>query len=167
MKISDALLPEFDQEAATTRKVLSRVADDKLGFKPHEKSWDMASLASHIANMQSWAVETLTKDSLDYAPVGAPPYQAHKASSQKELLEMFDKNSAAARRAIAATSDEDFMKPWTLLAGGKPIFTMPRIAVLRSMVMNHSVHHRGQLSVYLRLNNLSVPAMYGPSADES
>lgn len=167
MKISDALLPEFDQEAATTRKVLSRVADDKLGFKPHEKSWDMASLASHIASLPSWTVETLTKDSLDYAPPGAEPYKNPKASSQAELLEMFDKNSAAAREAIAATSDEDFMKPWTLLAGGNPIFTMPRIAVLRGMVMNHSVHHRGQLSVYLRLNNIPVPAMYGPSADET
>jgi uncharacterized damage-inducible protein DinB len=167
MKISDALLPEFDQEAATTRKVLARVSDDKLGFKPHEKSWDMASLASHVANLQSWAVETLTKDSLDYAPPGGEQYKSPKASSQKELLEMFDKNSAAARQAIAATSDEDFMKPWTLLGGGKPVFTMPRIAVLRGMVMNHSVHHRGQLSVYLRLTNIPVPAMYGPSADES
>jgi uncharacterized damage-inducible protein DinB len=168
MKISDALLPEFDQEAATTRKVLARVADDKLGFKPHEKSWDMAALASHIANLPSWAVDTLTKDSLDYAPPGGEPYKMPKAaSSQEELLDLFDKNSSAARQAIAATSDEDFMKPWTLLGGGKPIFTMPRIAVLRGTVMNHAVHHRGQLSVYLRLNNIPVPAMYGPSADES
>jgi uncharacterized damage-inducible protein DinB len=167
MKISDAVLPEFDHETATTREVLSRVANDKLGFKPHEKSWDMASLASHIANLPSWAVDTLTKDSFDYAPPGAEPYKSHKSSSQKELLEVFDKNSAAARQAIAATSDEDFMKPWTLLGGGKPVFTMPRIAVLRSMVMNHSVHHRGQLSVYLRLNDIPVPAIYGPSADET
>ena len=167
MKISDALLPEFDQEAATTRKVLSRVADDKLGFKPHEKSWDMGTLASHIAALPLWAVETLTRDSLDYAPPGAEPYKLPKATSQKELLELFDKHSEAARVALAATSDEDFMKPWSLLGGGKTIFTMPRIAVLRGMVMNHSVHHRGQLSVYLRLNNIPVPAMYGPSADES
>ena len=119
------------------------------------------------ATLPSWAVDTLTKESLDVAPPGAPPYKNPRASSQKELLERFDKNAAAARAAIAAASDEDLMKPWTLLAGGNPLFTMPRIAVLRGMVMNHCIHHRGQLSVYLRLANIPVPAMYGPSADES
>jgi uncharacterized damage-inducible protein DinB len=166
MKISDALLPEFDQEMANTRKTLERVPDDKLGWKPHPKSFAMGSLATHICNMLGWAVDTIKKDSFDVAPVGAPPYKEEPAASQKALLEKFDKNVVPARAAIAAASDEDLLKPWSLLAGGQTLFTMPRIECLRSFVMNHTIHHRAQLTVYLRLNDIPVPALYGPSADE-
>ncbi len=166
MKISDALLPEFDQEAANTRKVLARVPDGKFDWKPHPKSFTMGALSTHIVNMLGWTVDTIAKDSFDIAPVGAPPYKEEPAKSQKELLERFDKNAAAARAAIAGASDETFMQPWSLLAGGQTLFTMPRIACIRSFVMNHTIHHRAQLTVYLRLNDIPVPAIYGPSADE-
>ena len=166
MKITDALLPEFDQEAASTRKVLERVPDDKLTWKPHPKSFSMGSLATHIANMMGWTVDTITKDFFDFAPVGAPPYKEEPVKSRKELLEKWDKGVTAARAAIAGASDEHLMQPWSLMAGGQTLFTMPRIGCIRSFVMNHTIHHRAQLGVYLRLNDIPVPAVYGPSADE-
>ncbi len=166
MKITDALLPEFDQEMANTRKTLERVPDDKLGWKPHSKSFSMGSLATHIATMTAWTVDIIAKDNFDVAPPGAPPYKEDPVASQKELLERFDKSVTAARAALASASDEHLMKPWSLLAGGNTLFTMPRIACIRSFVMNHCIHHRAQLGVYLRLNDIPVPAVYGPSADE-
>jgi uncharacterized damage-inducible protein DinB len=126
----------------------------------------MVSLASHLANLPSWVNHTIEKDALDLAPPDAPPLQTTPASSPKEAVEMFDKNVAAARAAIAGASNEDLLKPWTLLHGGNTVMTLPRIAVLRSFVMNHSIHHRAQLGVYLRLNDVAVPSIYGPSADE-
>ena len=166
MPITDFLVPEFDQETANTRKVLERCPEDRFGWKPHQKSWDMASLATHIANIPSWVVETISKDSLDISPPGAPPYKEEPARSRKELLEKFEKNVAAARSALTGTSDDHLLKNWTLLSGGHTILTMPRVTVLRSFVMNHGIHHRAQLGVYLRLNDVPVPAIYGPSADE-
>ena len=167
MKISDALLPEFDQEMVNTRKTLERVPDDKLRWKPHPKSFAMGDLATHIATMVGWAVDTIQKDSFDIAPEGAPMTPPSPAASRKELLDTFDKNVAAARAAIAGAGDEHFFKPWSLVAGGKTLFTMPRIGCIRSFVMNHTIHHRAQLGVYLRLNDIPVPAIYGPSADEN
>jgi|SRR5579871_388274 len=166
MKISELLLPEFDQEMATTRTTLERIPDDKFTWKPHAKSMTMISLGTHIANMTNWTVDTMTKDSFDFAPPGAPPYKEESAKSKKELLEKFDQGVAAARTAIAAGSDEAFQKPWSLLAGGNVLFTMPRYSCIRSFVLNHIIHHRAQLGVYLRLNDIPVPATYGPSADE-
>ena len=166
MAMSAALLPEFDQEMANTRKTLERVPDDKFDWKPHAKSFAMGGLATHIATLPSWTVETIEKDALDIEPVGGEPYRATPASSRKELLETFDKNVAAARAAIAGASDEHLFKPWSLLKGGAVVLTLPRVAVLRSFVMNHLIHHRAQLGVYLRLNDVPVPALYGPSADE-
>ena len=167
MKITDALLPEFDQEMATTRKCLARIPDDKFSFKPHPKSFDMGSLAMHIATMLDWGVMTIQTDNFDYAPVGGEPYVAPVAKTNAELLAMFDKASTEFRAALAAAENDTMMKPWSLLAGGKTIFTMPRVAVLRAMIFNHIVHHRGQLSVYLRMCDIPVPAIYGPSADEA
>ncbi len=166
MPIIDLLLPEFDQEMANTRKMLERVPDDKLGWKPHPKSSDLAALASHVATMVSWAADTLTKDSFDFAPIGQPPFSPPKASSTAEMLAWFDKAVPEARAALAGATDEQFMQPWSLLAGGQTIFTMPRIVCIRSFVMNHTIHHRAQLSVYLRLLDVPVPGMYGQSADE-
>jgi uncharacterized damage-inducible protein DinB len=167
MPITDFLLPEFDQEMANTRKMLERVPDGRFGWKPHPKSWTMGTLATHVANLPQWTVETLNRDELDIAPVGQPPYKAEVAGSQKQLLEFFDANIASARKVLTSATDEEMVKPWKLLAGGKEIFTMPKIAVLRSFVMNHIIHHRAQLSVLLRLNDVDVPGMYGPSADEA
>jgi uncharacterized damage-inducible protein DinB len=166
MRISESILPEFDQEMANTRKTLERVPDEKLGWKPHPKSGTMGWLANHVATMVGWSVETMTTDSFDVNPPGGSPVQMPQTNSRKELLEVFDGGVSKARAAIAAASDEQMMQPWSLLAGGKPMFTMPRIAVLRTFVMNHTIHHRAQLGVYLRLNDIPVPSVYGPSADE-
>jgi uncharacterized damage-inducible protein DinB len=166
MPIADSILPEFDHEMANTRKTLERVPDDKFGWTPHEKSMTMGRLAGHLAQMPGWGKDTLTTESFDVAPVDGPPVQPSQPKNRQEVLALFDKGVAEVRAALAAAKDDQLLKPWSLLAGGKPIFTMPRIAVLRSMILNHSIHHRAQLGVYLRLNNLPVPAIYGPSADE-
>jgi uncharacterized damage-inducible protein DinB len=166
MAISEALLPEFDHEMENTRKTLERIPDDKLDWKPHEKSTTLRGLATHLSNLPTWAIHAIDREALDIAPPGAPPLRATPINSRAEALEAFDKNVAAARAAIAGANDEHLFKPWTLLAGGKTIFTLPRAAVLRSVVMNHTIHHRAQLGVYLRLNDVPVPAIYGPSADE-
>ena len=166
MSISEALLPEFDQEMANTRRTLERIPEDKFDFKPHEKSMPLGDLAVHLATMPGWTVEAINRDSLDIAPADGPAYEQPKANSRGEIIEMFDKGVAAARAAIEGASDEELVKPWTLLSGGKEILTMPKIGVIRGFVMNHSIHHRAQLGVYLRLNDIPVPAIYGPSADE-
>jgi uncharacterized damage-inducible protein DinB len=166
MTISELLLPEYDREASLTRKTLERVPVDKFGWKPHPKSMDMGTLATHLATLPGFTLQTMETDSFDVAPPGAPPYQPPLASSAKELLDLFDKNAADARKALAAASDEQFLKEWSLLVGGKVLFTHPRYTVIRSFILNHAVHHRAQLGVYLRLNDIPVPATYGPSADE-
>ena len=166
MAISQMFLPEFDHEAANTRKTLERVPDDKWDWKPHPKSGTLGWLAGHIATLNDWARETIQNDQLDYAPVSGPKYEAPKTRNRKELLEVFDRLTAEARKAIAGVSDEALMKPWTLLMGGQVIFTMPRAAVLRGFCFNHLIHHRGQLTTYLRALDIPVPALYGPSADE-
>jgi uncharacterized damage-inducible protein DinB len=166
MALSEALLPEFDQEMANTRKSLERIPDDKLGWKPHPKSGTMGWLASHLVNIPEWAVYTINQDALDMAPKGVHMTPPPELKSRQEMLETFDKNVSAARAAIAGASDAHLFKPWSLLNNEKPLLTMPRIACLRSWVMNHTIHHRAQLGVYLRLNNVPLPAIYGPSADE-
>jgi len=166
MALNEALLPEFDQEMANTRKSLERVPDDKLDFKPHAKSMTFRQLATHVATIPGWGAEIFANTSLDVAPVGAPPYQPPVVNSRQDLLEMLDRDAAKAREALKGASDAQLMETWSLLAGGKTIFSMPRIAVFRSMIMNHLIHHRAQLGVYLRLNDIPVPAIYGPSADE-
>ena len=166
MSISQAILPEFDHEMESTRKALERVPEDRFGWKPHVKSMTLGRLAQHLTEIPGWASFALKQDSLDVAPPGAPPYQPPAVTSRGDMLKAFDRNVAAARAAIAETSDELFQKPWSLLSGGKTVMTMPRAAVLRSFVMSHGIHHRAQLGVYLRLNDIPVPAIYGQSADE-
>jgi uncharacterized damage-inducible protein DinB len=163
MTISEMLVPEFDQEMANTRKLLERVPEDKWDYKPHPKSMPLGRLAAHVAELPFWAKHTLSVESLDIKP-GEQPFTA---TSRIELLEVFDKNVADAREALAKASDADMTKAWTLSFAGKPIFSMPRSAVLRGSVMNHLIHHRAQLGVYLRLNEIAIPGMYGPSADEA
>jgi len=167
MPWSEILLLDFEQEMANTRKTLERVPVEKPDWKPHEKSMPLGRLANHVADLPSWVIFTIEKDSLDIAPPGAPPYQPPPPpASRQELLEKFDKNVTAARASIARASDDHLGKTWTLLFGGKTVFSLPRAAVLRTTVMNHMIHHRAQLGVYLRLNEIPVPALYGPSADE-
>jgi uncharacterized damage-inducible protein DinB len=167
MAIREMILPEFDQEMASTRRALERIPEDKLEWRPHEKSLTLGELASHLANMPAWTAPTMKQDSLDVAPVDGPAMTNPQAKSIAELLETFDKNVTAARAAIAEATDGQFQQPWTLLQAGKELLTLPRLAVVRSFILNHNVHHRGQLTVYLRLNNVPVPAIYGSSADEA
>jgi len=167
MAMRDAFLAEFDHEMANTRRTLERVPQDKFDWRPHEKSYTMQALASHLANVPAWTALTLNQDSLDVAPPDGTSFMTPQAQSTAELLKFFDDNVADARKAIAAASDEQFQQPWTLLAGGEAQFTMPKAAIVRSFIFNHSIHHRAQLTVYLRLNEVPVPALYGPSADES
>ena len=166
MAISDALLPEFDHEMANTRKTLERIPDEKLGWKPHEKSSGLADLGTHLSNLPSWAVLAVNQDVFDMAPEGKE-IRVPAAKSRAEMIETFDKNVTEARAAIAGASDEHLFKPWTLLSGGAAVLSLPRVAILRSFVMNHIIHHRAQLGVYLRLNDIPVPSIYGPSADEA
>jgi len=166
MTLAESLLPEYDQEMANVRKSLERIPGDKLDWTPHDKSWPFAGLATHMANMPGWTVMTIEQESFDMAPDGGEPVKEEPITSVWHALEMFDRNTAAARAAIAGASDECLLAPWSLLSGGQPLFTMPRIAVVRMMIMNHMIHHRAQLGMYLRLNDIPVPSIYGPSADE-
>ena len=168
MTIGQSMLAEFDQEMQNTRKTLERVPDDKWGWKPHEKSGTLGWLAGHVATLPGWATMTINTEEFDYAPVsGKSTYEQPKTENRQQVLAAFDKESAAARAALAKVSDQEIMKTWKLLAGGQEIFAMPRVAVLRGVVMNHLIHHRAQLGVYFRLLNIAVPGMYGPSADEA
>ncbi len=147
---------------AATRKLLACIPDDKLGWQPHEKSMSLGRLATHIAELPQWVGRALTTESFEINP-GA---KRHLAESQAELLEIFDRTAAEARTAIAGASDEELGVEWSLMFGGKKVMTMSRYMVIRSMMMNHLIHHRAQLGVFLRLNHIAIPGMYGPSADE-
>jgi uncharacterized damage-inducible protein DinB len=162
MTFSQALLPEFDEEMKSTRKLLECVPDGKPHYKPHEKSMELARLASHVAELPGWGKTTLETEVLEMEK-GMKP---HIAETRAELLELFDKNVREAREKIAAATDADWAKTWTFKYDGKQIMSMPRAAVMRGVVMNHMIHHRAQLGVYLRLNEIEIPGMYGPSADE-
>ena len=166
MSISESLLPEFDQEMANTRRTIERVPDEKFNWKAHEKSFSMGALATHLANIPSWMAITLGQDSFDTAPIDGPAVRPPKADTIEEVLEMFDQNVAAAKATLAEATDERMAQNWSLLAGGKTIFTLPRVAAIRGFILNHTIHHRAQLGVYLRLNDIAVPSIYGPSADE-
>lgn len=166
MPIGEALLPEFDQEAAATRKVLERVPGDKLEWKPHEKSMTMGRLATHLAELPGWAKLAIEQDEIDIAPPGGPGFTPQVIESVSRMVELFDKNVTETRALIGSTPDDTFMKPWTMKKGGEEVFTAPKIGVIRHDVMSHLIHHRGQLTVYLRLNEVPVPSTYGPTADE-
>ena len=161
--IAAALIAELENEGATTRKILERIPPETFGWKPHEKSMSMSVLASHVAEMHGWTVSTVKDNEIDFAKFDYKPFEP---KSTEDLVQLFEKNHGEAIEALRGASDEIWSEPWSLKNGDVTYFTMPKIAVMRSMVLNHIVHHRGQLSVYLRENNIPVPAMYGPSADE-
>ena len=164
MAIRDMLLPEFDQEMASTRKLLERVPERIPDYQPHQKSMSLGRLAGQVAELPGWAKETMTKEVLELDPATYKPFEP---KTRQELLESFDKNVRAGRTAIEAATDEQLAVIWTLRSkAGQTIPSMPRSIVIRSVVMNHLIHHRAQLGVYLRLNEIEIPGMYGPSADE-
>ncbi len=162
MAIVDTLIPEFDHEMMSTRKVLERVPEERFDWKPHEKSFSLGALATHVATLPTWGTETLTRSEIDVGngrTVAAIP-------SKSELLATFDGNVAQARTALVGKTDAELLAMWSLKRNGKTVFSMPKTAVLRSFVLSHLIHHRGQLSVYLRLLDVPVPSIYGPSGDE-
>jgi uncharacterized damage-inducible protein DinB len=163
MPIAQALLPEFDHEMATTRKMLERFPEDKVEWRPHETCMTMGRLAGHVAELAGWTTVTIAQDKLEMDPNN---YNPAIVKSRTEVLKQFDDTVKSARAAIAGASDETLMKPWTFIAAGKTVFTMPKIAVLRSFVMNHLIHHRGQLAAFYRIAGVKVPSLYGPSKDE-
>lgn len=167
MSISQAVLPEFDQEMASTRRLLERVPEGDKDWKPHPKSYSLGDLAIHLANLVGWTIVTLKETELDLNPPGGPPWTPPRFSTTAAALTMFDDNVQGARAAIAATSDADFMVSWSLKNAGHTVLTLPRVVVLRSFVLNHLIHHRGQLSVYLRLRDVPLPSVYGPTADDT
>jgi uncharacterized damage-inducible protein DinB len=167
MKMSESLLPEFDEEMACTRKFLELVPDEKLGWKPHEKCMTLGQLAWHVSDLPSWCADTLKQDSLT---LSQDDYQKkvvdRQGKGRKEMLAGFDKYVSDARTRLAATTDEAMDRQWKMVWGGETVIDMPRGQVLRKWVMNHLIHHRAQLGVFLRLNGIAIPGSYGPSADE-
>jgi uncharacterized damage-inducible protein DinB len=165
MPITDLLLPEYDHEMGTTRRVLDRVPEAEFAWKPHVKSMSLGQLAGHLANLPIWATWILDTEELDLLTLGDDS-RPRLPRSRAALLQEFDEKVATARRTLAARTDAELVVPWTLKRGEHEIFTLPRIAALRGFVMNHSIHHRGQLTVYLRLKDVLLPPVYGPTADE-
>lgn len=161
--MNDALLAELQHELATTRTCLERVPTETFDWKPHEKSFSMGKLTSHIAEMCNWLKTTLETDELDFSTGEYTPFEAN---SSEELLQFFDAGVATATESLKNISDEELFKHWKMRNGDEVYFDMPRIQVLRGFIFSHMIHHRGQLSVYLRLNDIPVPSIYGPSADE-
>ena len=161
--LKQLLFADFDQELATTRRVLERIPDDKLGWKPHEKSMALGGLGTHLANLVRWQVSMLRQDDYDFA-ANAPRMNAME--SREALLAFFDANVADLRGALEELSDEALSSDWTLRRGEQVIFKRPRAQVLRSFGLSHMAHHRGQLTVYLRLLDVPLPPVYGPTADE-
>ena len=163
MSLSAAFIAEMQQEGKTSRRCLERLPESEFDWKPHEKSMSLGRLASHVAELTGWAASIVNHDELDFAKMD---YTPPVSNTTDDLLALFDRELASALDALQSASDEHLMQNWTLRNGEDIYFTMPRVAVLRSMCLNHVVHHRGQLSVYMRLKDVPVPALYGPSADE-
>jgi uncharacterized damage-inducible protein DinB len=166
MGISESMMPEFDREMASTRKTLERVPGDKLAWKPHEKSSSMGDLANHLANLASWTSLAIGTESFDFAPEGVP-MKLPEGKSTEEILALFDQNVVEARESLSGASDEEFPKTWTLFFNKRKIMSKSKAEVLRDFVLSHMIHHRAQLGVYLRLNDIPLPMIYGPTADEN
>jgi uncharacterized damage-inducible protein DinB len=165
MSIAQHLLPEFDHEMATTRALLERVPENSGNWRPHAKSMTLGQLAAHLATIPVYGARTMDSTEFDVNPPNGPAPTRLEFTTSSALLAAFDDNAAATRTAIAAAKDDDFLVPWSLKNSGQTVFTLPRAATLRTLMMNHLIHHRGQLSVYLRLLDVPLPSIYGPTAD--
>ena len=166
MKLTDLLLAELERESGPTRRTLERVPEGRYDWKPHEKSMTLGNLATLVATMPGWIDMMVNQDQLDIAPVGGSAYKPAALRTVRDLVEALDGAVAKGREALASTTEEHLMTPWKLLAGGHVMSEQLRYIAIREGVFSHLAHHRGQLTVYLRLNGASVPAIYGPSADE-
>jgi uncharacterized damage-inducible protein DinB len=165
MTIAELLLPEFDTETVVTRNVLARVPDEHIRWKPHEKSFPMGHLAQLVARLPGWVGMVTERTEMDLAPKGGPTVAGYSFEPTAKLLEEFEKNTAAGRASLAKTTDEDFQVTWSLKKAGQTLQSGTRYEMLRLSVLNHLVHHRAQLGLYLRMLNEKVPEMYGPTAD--
>lgn len=165
MPLAESILPEFDQETLTTRLLLERVPGEKGEWKPHDESRSLGQLAMHIAGIPRWAAITLERKEFDTNPPDTSKPVPPVFESTARALMAYDDAVTSARSILTRTSDGEFMAQWTLKNGGKSVFSVPRVAAFRSFVMNHAVHHRGQLSVYLRLLDVPLPTLYGVTAD--
>jgi uncharacterized damage-inducible protein DinB len=165
MSIAQSLLGELQNEAATTRKLLALVPEAEADWKPHARSMSMGDLAVHLPNLLYWGISTIRDDAFDITPPGQPAWSPPRFESVAASLRSFDTYLAELEQVLAAASDEAMMRPWSLRSGQQVHFTMPKVAVWRTFVMNHMIHHRGQLSVYLRIKDIPLPSIYGPSAD--
>jgi uncharacterized damage-inducible protein DinB len=164
MAMNEPLMMELQHEAESTRKMLERLPKEKLSWKPHEKSMSLGRLAMHLAEIPGWVNATLLADELDFSKMD---YKMTEATSSEEVVKIFDEKLASALDVLKNTEDATMMNMWTMRDGETIYFTMPKIAVLRSFVYSHLIHHRGQMSVYLRLLDVPVPGSYGPSADDT
>jgi uncharacterized damage-inducible protein DinB len=164
MAIIDALLPEFDREMGLTRRALERVPDGQFDWRPHPTSVTLGRLAEHLTEMPHWATIAMTEDGIEMTTQRPPDYV--RPATRDAVLAQFDNSLKTGRANVVNKTDAEFAAPWTLRAGGKEVFTMPKIAVMRNFVLNHMIHHRGQLLVYLRMLGVPVPSIYGPSGDE-
>jgi len=164
MPLIDALLPEFDREMGLTRRALERVPDDQFEWRPHPTSVTLGRLAEHLTEMPRWATMTMTLSKFETTKDRPADYV--RPASRAAVLAQFDQYLKEGRSHVAGKTDGEFLAPWTLTAGGKEVFTMPKVAVIRNFVLNHMIHHRGQFTVYLRMLGISVPSIYGPSGDE-
>jgi len=163
MNLIDPILAELAHEGATTRRLLDRLPQDRLGWQPHQKSMTLGRLATHIAEIPGWVGSIVEKDEFD---VGASGYVPPTVGSVAEIIAMFDKNVATAAENLKRQSNDRLLAKWQLKKNGQLVVEMPRLGMVRSLLMNHLIHHRGQLSVYLRLQNVPLPSIYGPTADE-
>lgn len=163
MTFAETILPEFDREMVGTRKVLECVPDDKFDWQALPDSHTIGWNANHLPEILGWVEKMLTTPSWEVGPAGGEPYQSPKLTTRREILDLFDRNVATARKAIAAVEDDTLDQPWSLLRSGTPLFTLPRAMVIRRFVLNHLIHHRAILCVYLRLNEVSIPGMYHPN----
>lgn len=163
MNFIEPLIAELQHEAATTRRLLERVPEESLAWQPHEKSMSLGRLAAHIANLPGMGIGVMSGDELDTSDLKA---QSPPEDSVSSIVEAFDQKIARAIELLKTQADGNWLKPWRYMNGEKVIFEMPRLAVIRFVVLNHIIHHRGQLSVYLRLLDVPLPSVYGPTADE-
>ena len=164
MTARESLLPEFDHETSMTRLVLERVPEQALAWRPHPKSFDLAGLAAHLAQLPRWGTSILTRDAYDMANPGT---HAPALSSVAEILETFDRHVREVRKALVEMTEGQLLQPWSLRRGDKLVLSVPKVSAIRGFVIRHMVHHRGQLTVYLRMNDVPLPPLYGTTADET
>ena len=164
--LGQILAAELAFEAVATRKLLERLPADKKDWKPHPKSMSLGTLAAHVAEVPSWIAPTLTTTEMDMNPLDGKKWEGLQFESPAQIVAAFDKGVAEAKAALEKVSDTDLAVVWTMKSAGKPVFAQPRMGCLRGMILNHLYHHRGQLTVYARINDVPLPATYGPSADE-